>query len=127
MARIFSVYKCSVCGNIVVLMHSGGGTLVCCEHPMNLLKAGENETAAKEKHIPVVTQDGDFVEVAVGSVAHPMTPEHLIEWIAVVTDTQVYTQYLSPGDAPAAAFTLPAGTKDFDVYEYCNLHGLWKA
>ncbi len=127
MARDFKVYKCPHCGNIVTVMNYGGGTLVCCGDPMILLVAGEQDTAAKEKHIPVVTASGSVIDVAVGSVPHPMTAEHYIQWIAVVTDTQVYTQYLTSADAPKASFTLPEGTADFEVYEYCNLHGLWKA
>ncbi len=128
MSRLFSVYKCSVCGNMVVVLHVGGGTLVCCGQPMKLLAAGENDTAAKEKHIPVVTVNGSEIEVAVGSVPHPMTPEHFIQWIAVVTESEVYTKFLTPADAPKAVFTLPTGTAaEFEVYEYCNLHGLWKA
>ena len=127
MARDFKVFRCSVCGNILTVMHYGGGELVCCGQPMKLLVAGENDTAAKEKHIPVFSVKGAVLEVEVGSVPHPMTAEHLIQWISVVTDSQVYTQYLSPSDAPKAVFSLPAGTTDFEVYEYCNLHGLWKA
>jgi superoxide reductase len=127
MAREFKVFKCPYCGNIITVMNDGGGELVCCGKPMLLLVAGENDTAAKEKHIPVVTVLGEVIEVAVGSVAHPMTPEHYIQWIAVVTDSEVYTKYLTPADAPKAVFALPVGTTDFAVYEYCNLHGLWKA
>jgi len=127
MARDFKVFRCPHCGNIVTVMNDGGGTLVCCGDPMKLLVAGENDTAAKEKHIPVVTAQGSVIEASVGSVAHPMTAEHYIQWIAVVTDSQVYIQYLTPADAPKAAFTLPAEAAEYDVYEYCNLHGLWKA
>lgn len=127
MARDFKVFRCPICGNIITVMNYGGGTLVCCGQPMKLLTAGENDTAAKEKHIPVVAVNGSSIEVSVGSVAHPMTPEHYIQWITVVTDSQVYTQYLTPSDAPKASFVLPAGTAEFEVYEYCNLHGLWKA
>src|ERR1035437_7966273 len=127
MARDFKVYRCPHCGNIVTVMNYGGGTLVCCGDPMILVVAGENETASKEKHIPVVTVKDSIVEVAVGSTPHPMTAEHLIQWISLVTDTQVYTQYLTPSDAPAAKFVLPAGAGSYEVYSYCNLHGLWKA
>jgi len=127
MVREFKVYRCPVCGNIVTLLHTGGGTLVCCGQPMKLLVAGENDTASKEKHIPVVTLNGTKVEAAVGIVAHPMTPEHYIQWIALVTDSEVYTKFLTPDDAPAAVFVIPDGKTDFEVYEYCNLHGLFKA
>lgn len=127
MARDFKVYKCPHCGNIVTLLHAGGGTLVCCGEPMKLLVAGENDTAAKEKHVPVVTVDAGLVVVKVGEVPHPMTAEHLIQWVALVTDTQVYFAYLAPGEEPSAVFTVDVTGKSFEVYEYCNLHGLWKA
>src|SRR5665647_967380 len=92
MARDFKVFRCPHCGNIVTVMNYGGGMLVCCGDPMKLLVAGEDDTAAKEKHIPVVTAKASAVEVAVGSIAHPMTEAHYIQWIAVVTDSQVYIQ-----------------------------------
>ncbi len=127
MARDFKVYKCPHCGNIVTLLHVGGGTLVCCGEPMKLLVAGENDTAAKEKHVPVVTTDAGKVIVKVGEVPHPMTAEHLIQWVALVTDTQVYFAYLAPGEEPKAEFSVDVAGTSYEVYEYCNLHGLWKA
>lgn len=127
MVRDFKVFRCAVCGNIITIMNDGGGPLVCCGQPMNLLAAGEQDTASKEKHIPVVTVKGSVIDVAVGSVPHPMTVEHYIQWISIVTDSQVYTQYLTPTDGPNASFILPAGITEYEVYEYCNLHGLWKA
>mgnify|MGYP003398058791 CR=1 FL=1 len=125
MARDLKIYRCSVCGNIVSVLHVGGGELTCCGQAMKRLTPGENDTAAKEKHIPVVEVNGDRVSVTVGSVLHPMTLEHLIQWIAVVTDKEVYTKFLTADDTPTASFIVPEGTS-FDTYEYCNLHGLWK-
>ena len=112
---------------MVTLLHEGGGELVCCGNPMKLLTAGENDTAAKEKHIPVVKVENGIIEVEVGSVAHPMTPEHYIQFIALVTDSATFIQYLTPEDAPKATFTFTAIPENIEVYEYCNLHGLWKA
>ena len=118
------VYKCGVCGNMVELIHVGGGTLVCCGQEMTLLR--ENTTdAATEKHVPVIEKlDYDY-KVTVGSVAHPMVKEHYIEWIELVADGKAYRQFLNPGDEPSAVFHIEAD----EVYarEYCNLHGLWKA
>lgn len=31
-------YKCSKCGNEVVVTKAGGGELVCCGEPMELIK-----------------------------------------------------------------------------------------
>ncbi len=116
-------YKCQVCGNIVEILHTGAGTLVCCNQPMTLLT--ENTTdAATEKHVPVVEKiDGGF-KVTVGSVAHPMEETHLIEWVELLAGDKVYRQHLSPGDAPEAFFAVDA--EQASAREYCNLHGLWK-
>jgi superoxide reductase len=124
--RKLKVFRCAICGNIVTLLHEGGGELVCCGQPMNLLTAGENDTAAKEKHVPVFSVIGDSVTVDVGNVPHPMTEEHYIQFVILVTDTGVFTEFLQPGQAPKAFFTVPEG-ETFEVFEYCNLHGLWKA
>lgn len=126
MARNLVIYRCPVCGNIVTLLHEGDGELVCCGQPMKLLVAGENDTASKEKHVPVVTEGSGTVTVDVGSVAHPMLPEHYIEFIVLVSDTGILVEFLKPGDEPKAVFKVTEGFS-FEVYEYCNLHGLWKA
>lgn len=116
-------YRCELCGNMVALIKKGGGTLTCCGQEMTKLEANTTD-AAQEKHVPVVTREGGKIKVSVGSVLHPMLPEHHIEWIALVTDGRVEIAYLKPGMEPKAEFNEAAsGT----VYEYCNLHGLWKA
>jgi superoxide reductase len=118
------VYKCSGCGNMVEVIHASAGTLVCCDKPMDLLQ--ENTTdAAKEKHVPVVEKVDGGVTVKVGSVAHPMGDDHLIEWIELIADGKAYRQFLNPGDAPEAFF--PVTGDSLTAREYCNLHGLWKA
>jgi superoxide reductase len=116
-------YRCERCGNIVALIKKGGGTLTCCDQEMTKLKANSTD-AAKEKHVPVVTKEGGKIKVAVGSVLHPMIPEHHIEWIALVSGDKVEFKFLKPGQEPKAEF---AEVKSGTVYEYCNLHGLWKA
>ena len=118
------VYKCEVCGNMVEIVHAGGGTLVCCNQPMTLLKEGVTD-AALEKHVPVVEKADGGLKVTVGSVAHPMEEKHYIEWIEVIVDGKAYRQFLNPGDAPEAFF--PVDGASVTVREYCNLHGLWKA
>lgn len=118
------VFKCGVCGNMVEVVRVGGGTLVCCDKEMNLLT--ENTTdAAKEKHVPVIEKVTNGYKVSVGSVAHPMAPEHFIEWIELIADGKAYRQYLNPGDKPEAFFCVDA--KEVSAREFCNLHGLWKA
>lgn len=115
-------YRCEVCGNIVALVTDGGGTLVCCGQDMTELVANTSD-GAKEKHVPVVNVEDGKVKVEVGSTLHPMLPEHHIEWIALVTDNSIKLKYLSLDEEPKAEFCeVESGT----VYEYCNLHGLWK-
>ena len=116
-------YRCERCGNIVALLRSGGGTLACCGQAMTKLEANTSD-GAKEKHVPVVTRQNGKLRVQVGSVLHPMLPEHHIEWIALVSGERLEFHYLKPGEQPIAEFD---DAKSGTVYEYCNLHGLWKA
>ena len=115
-------YKCEHCGNIVTFVEDKGVPVMCCGQKMTELTANTTD-AAQEKHVPVVEQDGDTVKVTVGSVEHPMTEEHYIEWIAVVTDKGTEKVSLSPGEKPEAVFV---DKEKATVYAYCNLHGLWK-
>jgi superoxide reductase len=117
------VYKCSDCGAEVEVIRGGNGTLHCCGEPMAL--QSENSTdAAQEKHVPVVEKVAGGVKVTVGSVAHPMTEDHSIEWIEIIADGKTQRQSLKPGDAPEAVFSVEAD--QIKVRAYCNLHGLWK-
>lgn len=124
MAAKLEVYKCEMCGNIVEVLHGGAGALVCCGEEMVQIK--ENTTdAAQEKHVPVKEDADHGVKVTVGSVAHPMEPDHFIEWIEVIAGGQAYREFLEPGGEPAATFCVDG---DIDVVRsYCNKHGLWKA
>jgi desulfoferrodoxin FeS4 iron-binding domain/desulfoferrodoxin ferrous iron-binding domain len=123
MKTLSSFFKCEVCGNIAVLIKSGGGQLSCCGKPMTELIANATE-ASTEKHIPVVTRQDGKIIIQVGSVLHPMTPGHFIEWIAVVSDNGIERITLTPNDEPKAVF---CDRENAEVYAYCNLHGLWKA
>ncbi len=113
------VYQCEKCNKTVVskdeLKLEGWKELI----------AGSTD-AAQEKHVPVVTKKCKQVKVDVGSVAHPMTAEHLIEWVAIETNRGYQIKYLSADDAPVCAFSLADGDELVAVYAYCNLHGLWK-
>jgi superoxide reductase len=124
MAERLEVYKCELCGNIVEVLHGGGGELVCCGQPMKLL-AENTVDAAKEKHVPVIEKVDGGVKVKVGDVAHPMEEKHYIEWIEIIADGKVYRQFLNPGQAPEAFFSIDAA--QVTAREYCNLHGHWKA
>lgn len=120
----FQVYKCDVCGDIVTVLHPGGGQLVCCNQPM-ALHTENTVDASKEKHVPVVEKVDGGVLVKVGSVPHPMENSHYIEWIEVTAEGKTCRQFLAPGATPEAFFPIEAPS--LVVREYCNLHGLWKA
>ena len=81
--------------------------------------------AAFEKHVPVIEENGDTVTVKVGSVEHPSMMEHYIEWIVLVTESGIQMKWLKPEMKPEAIFKV--NEKVVAAYEYCNLHGLWKA
>ncbi|MFA6627689.1 MAG: desulfoferrodoxin family protein [Bacilli bacterium] len=118
-------YLCKQCGNLVVLLRNGGGQLVCCGEPMQLLEANSSDGAV-EKHVPEVKVDlnGKQITVQVGSVIHPMTEAHYIQWIYVQTKKGGQLKYLTPGEQPVAKFTF-IDDEVLAVFEYCNLHGLF--
>lgn len=119
-------YQCDHCGNRAVKLLDSGVPLVCCGQPMRELEAGVTDASA-EKHVPVVYRSETAAHVQVGRDAHPMKPEHRIDWIVLETDGGVHVRFLSPGDSPYAVFPLDEGEIISDVYASCNLHGLWKA
>ncbi|MCX7842249.1 MAG: desulfoferrodoxin [Clostridia bacterium] len=116
-------FRCETCGNMVGLIKNGGGTLVCCGKPMTKLEPNTTD-ASTEKHVPVAVRKDGKIYVEVGSVAHPMTEQHYIEWIAAVTDNGTERISLSPSDEPKAVF---CDKENAEIYAYCNLHGLWKS
>ncbi len=124
MAKRLDVFKCDVCGNIVEMLHVGGGELVCCNQPMTLLveKTADKST---EKHVPVIEKIEGGYKVTVGTTLHPMTDEHFIEWIELIADNKVYREYLQPGQTPSAVFMIEA--TEVSAREYCNLHGNWQS
>ena len=118
-------YICEHCGNLVEVVNDGRVNPVCCGQKMKLLEPGTVE-ASREKHIPVVSNENGAVRVFVGSAEHPMSEEHSILWISLLTDKGVHRVHLSPSEKPEAVFNL-VGESPISVYAYCNLHGLWKA
>lgn len=124
MAEKLGIYKCDICGNVVEVVHSGGGDMSCCGAPMKYLVENTVD-AATEKHVPVVEKITGGYKVTVGSVAHPMTDEHYIEWIEIIAGDACYRQFLNPGDPPEAVFMIDADS--VVAREHCNLHGVWKS
>ena len=123
MTQLKQIYKCSVCGNIVEVIHASGGELVCCGKPMELL-VEKTQDLGFEKHVPVVEKTEQGILVKVGSIPHPMEEAHYIEWIEIIADGKYCRKFLKPGDKPEALFEISA--KEVVVREYCNIHGLWK-
>ncbi len=118
-------YVCKHCGNLVSMIHASGVKMICCGEEMSELKPNTVD-AAQEKHVPVVTVNGNTVTVEVGSVPHPMLDAHYIQWIYLETEQGIQRKCLKPGTEPKAVFSLAEGDKAVAAYEYCNLHGLWK-
>jgi superoxide reductase len=124
MAELFAIFKCASCGNMVEVLHSGGGELVCCGQPMQ--RQVENTVdASREKHLPVLLRGSGGLSAVVGSVPHPMEEQHHIEWIELLVEGRACRQHLHPGEQPRAEFA--AAQAPAVVREYCNLHGLWRS
>lgn len=117
-------YRCKHCGKIIAIVNETKVPTICCGEAMEQIIPGTTD-AAVEKHVPVITKNGNLVEVKVGSVEHPMAPEHYIEWIALRTKQGNQRKILKPGDAPAATFALIDGDEVLEAFAYCNLHSLW--
>ena len=124
MTKRLQVYKCEVCGNMVEVVHTGAGELVCCNQPMKLMAENTVE-AAQEKHVPVIEKTAEGFKVTVGSVSHPMEEKHYIEWVQLIAGEEICLQFLHPGDKPEVFFKIDAKTAF--ARAYCNLHGLWKS
>ena len=117
-------YRCRHCGNVIHKVVDSKVPVVCCGEKMEELIPNTVD-ASNEKHVPVVTKISDCkIKVEVGSVPHPMLPEHFIQWVYVQTENGGQRRSLNPGDAPAVTFCL-GDEKAVAVYAYCNLHGLW--
>ncbi len=124
MTQQLEIYKCEVCGNIIEVLHTGEGELVCCGQPMKL-NTENTVDAAQEKHVPEIEKTPQGYKVIVGSTPHPMDEKHYIEWIELIADGKSYMQFLEPGQPPEAEFCIQGS--QVTAREYCNLHGLWKA
>ena len=117
-------FVCKHCGNLVGMIRNAGVPIICCGEPMAELTANTTE-AATEKHLPVVTVEGNTVKVVVGSVTHPMAEEHSIQWIYLETEHGGQRKALKPTEAPEATFQV-VDDMPISAFAYCNLHGLWR-
>lgn len=119
-------YHCKHCGNVVAYAYNSGVKVVCCGEEMELMVPGTVD-ASKEKHVPEISVDGNLVTVKVGAVPHPMEEKHWITFVALETKNGNQRKELHAGDKPEATFAIVPGDQVVAAYEYCNLHGLWKA
>lgn len=124
MTELNQIYKCNVCGNMVEVVHTGVGELVCCGQPMELLEEKEKDEGL-EKHTPILEQQEDGWLVKIGSVEHPMEEKHYIEWVELLVDDLVYRTYLKPGQSPEVLFSVIG--EPVSARAYCNVHGLWRS
>ncbi len=119
-------FQCQKCGKIIMIVKGSPCPTVCCGEDMKELIPGTTD-AAVEKHVPVYEKDGNKVSVKVGSVEHPMLPEHFIDWIALQSEKGMQMVSLAAGNPPAAEFLISDQDSVKAVFAHCNLHGLWKA
>jgi superoxide reductase len=124
--KMHDIFKCAVCGNVVECeTNTNADNLICCDKIMEHLIPKSND-ASYEKHLPVVEKQGNGYLIKVGSVLHPMSPEHYIDWIDLITQSnKVYRQYLNPNNIPEVFFDNILD-EHFLVREHCNLHGIWQ-
>ncbi len=116
-------YYCKKCNNVIIKLNNKN-EVTCCGEEMTVLTPNTVD-ASFEKHVPEITVDKNIVKINVGSADHPMTEEHHIEFIVLKTESNTQIKYLRPDELPRTEFYLE--DSDFEVYAYCNLHGLWKA
>ncbi len=123
MTEQFQIYKCDICGNIVEVLHTGKGELVCCGQPMKMMDE-QIADVSTEKHVPVVEKSATETKIIVGSTPHPMEEKHYIQWVQIITPDGVsIRKFLKPGDSPEAIFKYSGDIEK--AREYCNIHLLW--
>lgn len=122
----FRIYRCSVCGNIIVKLNDSGIDPQCCGRDMTELKPGEGD-GNPLRHVPVWWMEGCKVHVTVGEEPHPMIDSHLIQWILIITNQGMYAKYLTPDSDSEACFKICKHENVQKVLAYCNIHGLYEA
>ena len=119
-------YRCETCGQIIAIVKKTGVPVMCCGKPMKEIVPNSTD-GAYEKHVPVLERDGGKVIVRIGSIDHPMTEAHYIEWVALKTKFGNQRKALKPGEEPKVCFHVCEDDEIEACYAYCNLHGLFQA
>lgn len=117
--------KCKVCGQVIAMVNETGAPIICCGEAMTEIEPKTLAQEFKEKHVPTYVIGKNKITVTIGSIPHPMTEDHYIEWIALVTNKGNQRKKLKPGDAPTTSFCLDDDEIVEDIYAYCNIHSLW--
>lgn len=117
-------FLCKHCGNLVGMVNNAGVKIICCGEPMIELIPNTVEASA-EKHLPVISKEGNLVTVEIGSVPHPTLPEHHIEWVYIETKKGGQRKCLLVGDTLKVSFGL-VDDEIVSAFAYCNIHGLWR-
>ena len=129
MSEFLDIYKCNECGNIVQVLVSGIGNLVCCGEPMEQLKAHTSDNdELSDKHVPIfVDGDNNHKLIQIGSTLHPMSEEHHIRFVEVITNDKnnLRVKYFSPNENPTVM--LENSDNNIKALAYCNIHGLWES
>jgi superoxide reductase len=134
MTNLNQVYKCDICGNTIEVVGTGGGEMICCGQPMQLLEPKNADPELGEKHVPVIEEEGDQFKIKIGSIPHPMEEKHYIQWIEMIeadTGDRVCRKFLKPGDKPELIIKktdcpgLVGNIDKFLIRECCSLHLLW--
>ena len=115
-------FKCPICGNVIEVLSGDINRVKCCNKELELLVANTNDGAI-EKHVPIYKIVNNEIIISVGEIIHPMEEKHYIMWINLVSDDKIIRVNLKPGDEPIVKLPYIKGAT---IYEYCNLHGLWK-
>ena len=125
MDRKSKFFVCNSCKNLISTVQFSGKEICCCNKGMeNIVPVTEKE--GREKHTPIVKVDGNRVKVNIGEITHPMSEDHNIAWVYLVTKNGEQRKFLVPGEKPELTFLLEEDDLPIAAYAYCNLHGLWK-
>ena len=126
MTQVKQIYHCEICGNVVEVERMGVGTLVCCGQDM-LLEDENRDMANAQKHIPVIVedQDGLGVKITIGEILHPMTEEHHLDWVQIMTVAGDIRKKMELGEAPVLVLPNLKKEEILGIRSYCNVHGLY--
>ena len=122
-------YTCRYCGNLVAMVNDTGRNIGCCGKDMTEVTPIPREEMDErgEKHTPKIENNRGTVRVSVGPAVggHPMSAEHAIGWVCLVTNEGSHRKTLSPDGRAEAEFILSEGERPIAAFAYCNVHGLF--